>query len=539
MINIPSAATQMIGDATQQGTPFFLTRSLISVTFGKNSQMTKIGKNAFLGSAIKYIKLPDNVTTLDEYAFGSCHSLEESPFTETSRCTTLGGRVFDSCNIKEMIVPAGLTSVALYGSNDYGPFSLATIEKVRFGTSQAVPNLPVGLFARATIGELEIPEGPTYIPNYFFSNATLSTAKFPNSVETAGHRVFIYASVEKVIFGASFKGFVSDTTDHLSFTHKAKGIKEFYIPASFYAVKPETTYRISYAFAAEDSSNIKFFYTGTRDELATTITNFKTQTSATDNNYKFLNATQISWEEYSANKESYATGNYIIYDYNVCDAFYEGVHNEDDNTCTINCERCETYGVMEKNPVHVHITTIAYDNGYALQGIITKKCQNEGCVDNLKPSTSEADAIFGQAQYAIRKQGIGIVFAYDINQEAVSVYNEIATSDLEFGVLAVFKDRLTTEPFVNGNAQTGVSFAEVSSKGVSRIEFIIKGEEAQWSLAHPTLEGKTTKDRELYMIGFVRDEGGIKYFSNTTTYSGAISGVEAITYTELLAMSIE
>lgn len=479
------------------------------------------------------------MTTLNTYAFGSCKNLQESPFSETSRCTTWGGRAFDSSNIKEMIIPAGLTSVSIFGQNDYGPFSNATVENVRFGTSQAIPNLHQSFFARANIGKLVIPEGPTFIPNYFFTNATIPEAKFPNTVKTAGHRVFLGTTVEKIRFGASFESFVSDTTDHFSFTHMAKGIKEIYLPASFYKLNPETKYKISYAFAAENSSDIKFFYTGSATDLATTMENFKKQTDPYTANDKFLGAPQISYyDDYLGNEAYYEKGNYILYGYNVCDAFYESIHEEDNNACVINCDRCKVYGQMEKEPVHIHTTTIKYENGYTTFGVITSKCQNEGCVENINAVTSEAQAIFGGVQYAIRKTGIGIVFSYEIYNDAVAVYNEIAQNDLEYGVLAVFKDRLSGEPIVDGVAQNGVASIELSGRGVSMIDFIIKGEEAQWNIAHPTLDGKTTKDRELYMVGFAKGENGITYFE-MNTFASNIASVNAITYTGLLAMSAE
>jgi hypothetical protein len=318
----------------------------------------------------------------------------------------------------------------------------------------------------------------------------------------------------------------------------AKGIKEIYLPASFYATQPATTYKISYAFAAENSSDIKFFYTGTVEELAETFKNFKTQNDNGTQNWKFLNATQISYNEYILDTEKYAEGNYIIYDYNLCDAFYESIHEEDNNFCVINCDRCKVYGQMEKEPVHIHTTTIKYENGYTTFGVITSKCQNEGCVENINAVTSEAQAIFGGVQYAIRKTGIGIVFSYQIYNDAVAVYNEIAQNDLEYGVLAVFKDRLSGEPIVDGVAQNGVASIELSGKGVSMIEFIIKGEEAQWNMAHPTLDGKTTKDRELYMVGFAKGDDGITYFE-MNTFASNIASVNAITYTNLLANSME
>ena len=54
--------------------------------------------------------------------------------------------------------------------------------------------------------------------------------------------------------------------------------------------------------------------------------------------------------------------------------------------------------------------------------------------------------------------------------------------------------------------------------------------------AEPALandETKTIKDRELYMIGYVIDDSGVKYFHDTN-FSSSISSIEAITYNSFL-----
>lgn len=538
-VRIPDAVEAIYSNERYgQGTPFYRTYCLERISFTKNSQLKTVGSYAFSTSGAKYITLPDSVTTVGAWAMGDT-GIIDSPFSEGSLCTTIGGRAFsDNLSLKTFIVPAGLTKVDIYGSKDYGPISnCPNIELVTFGN--AIPAnqivLQSSFFGRAGIKKIIFPEGITHIPDRYFVSATLKTVKFPNTVETANVRVFESAYVEEVIFGASFKYFINTETGHQSFMNVAKGVKAIYLPASFYAEAPGTNYKISYAFVCDgaNSADVDFFFTGTKAQLEASITIFKAQSGGTENNWRFTGATQVDYADYILDTSKYGKGNYIIYNYNVCDAFYESIHNEDNNACVINCDRCKVYGQMEKEPVHIHTTTIKYENGYTALGVITSKCQNEGCVENTTPATTVAEAIFGAPQYALKKEGIGIVFEFEINTGAVSVYNEIAENDLEYGVLAVFKDKVN-EPFVNGEKQNGVASIQIPSNDITRVDFVIIGENALWNMPHPTIENKTTKDRELYMLAYVKDANGVSYF-NDLSYGNSASNVGAITYNSLLA----
>ena len=70
----------------------------------------------------------------------------------------------------------------------------------------------------------------------------------------------------------------------------------------------------------------------TQEQLANAITNFKAGKSSGTNNWKFTGATQISYADYIASPDTYNDKCYIIYDYNQCDAFFGGNH---DNKTTI------------------------------------------------------------------------------------------------------------------------------------------------------------------------------------------------------------
>lgn len=536
-VHIPASVERIASKGSYgQGTPFYQTYSLESVTFSKDSKLKTVDSVSFAQSGVKYITLPDSVESLGQKAFIDS-GIINSPFTENSRCTTWSNHIFRSClNLKNFVVPGTLSSVAKHDGENESEFALCTsIEKVTYGKGASDSTMFVGFFANATIGEIVLPEGITHIPARLFHGCKgLTTVKFPNSVQTAGERVFENSSVTKVILGESFKHFTTSITGNHRFTYLTN-ITEVYIPASFYAQEPSTSQKISYAFSM-NSNDIKFFYTGTAEQLKTTLDNFKTQTEAGTENWKFTGSTQVDYNEYILNTEKYEKGKYIIYNYNVCDAFYEGEHEEDNNPCVINCERCSTLGVMEENPEHVFVTSIAYENGYASLGVITKKCTSAGCECNANPETSDAQPIFTGFLYSTKidqSHECAMVLSYDINVEAIEIYNSIAENALSYGVIAVASERLgTSEPLQNGVAQDGVISTEISNKGISKLDFIIRGSAQQWNEPLKSDETKTAKDIEFYIIGFVKDGEGIKYFYDKT-FSTTVSDLKTISFNKI------
>ena len=446
-INIPSSVTEIGGKGANDGSAFYMCESLESVTFGENSQLAKIGKYAFHKAGLKSITIPDTVTVIGEHAF-SYTKLENSPFTEKSQLAEIGGRAFsDIPTLKTFIVPSSITKATILGSNDYGPLADSTVELVTFGNYQKVTSLPASFFGRAKIGKIILPEGPTHIPARYFVTATVNEVAFSNTIETAGERVFEGATVEKIKFGANFKHFANSVNDHFSFTNVIKGIKEFYIPATFYAQKPSTVYRVSYAFNCGSSSNIKFFYTGTLEQLTVALDNFKNgTTNSGDNNWKFTGATQISYTDYKADPESYNDKNYIIYDYNICDAFYEGKHQ---NQATINY------------------------TDFMVNGTKTTLCLN--C---KKSETVVTNPLFTTKGFSIPEDmGDGIAIAFNIDNAAISEYKQITGKSLEYGVFASLYEKLGTNEAINSDGTTpnGVVKASVSNDNYVAVEFKLTG----------------------------------------------------------------
>ena len=436
-VNIPSSVTLIDGESVGEGAAFYNTTSLERVTFGSNDNLETIGTMAFHKSGLKYITIPDSVKTIGQHAF-SLTQLVTSPFTEKSRLETIGGRAFgDISTLQAFIVPSTITSVEIFGENnynDYGPLAESTIQLVTFGNADTSVSLPSAFFGRAKITKIVFADWITAIPSWYFVTATIDDVTFGENVETVGERVFQGANVNKIRLGAGFKYFTNSIIDHHSFTYGANSIKEIYIPASFYAQAPETTYQVSYAFECGKSSNIKFFYTGTKEQLATSMYNFLNSTkSPTDNNGKFTGATQISWADYSANPDNYASGNYIIYDYNACDAFYAGIHDE----------RVES----------------SYPNGYGSVGTKVSGCVHKGCTLNTK---EELSPLFTCLGYSFDENGNGgISVGYNVNKAAILEYEELTGAEVSYGLFAGIKAGLGTDDVIgeNGEAVDGAIVA--------------------------------------------------------------------------------
>ena len=495
---IPAGVTAI--PTSNSGTIGFLSMCplLEKVTFAEGIELNSIGDTAFYGNTsltsidlpdglekilsnafnsctnLKDVEIPDSVTTLGENAFRST-GIVNSPFTANSRCTTWGKYVFRNCDsLKNFIVPLSLTATP--GDQGHGPFAeCAGIDIVTFGTYGEMTTLPTLIFALTNIKEVVLPDGLVTIEERaFHSNTGIKEIILPNTVEIIGERAFQgCSSLEKIVFGNSFKYITNTGTDHNSLTYGAP-LKQVYLPASFYAEAPETDYKVSYAFQGT-SGNTIYFYTGTKDQLDNALTNFKACAGSTDNNGNFLNATQVSYSEYIQNISAYESGKYIVYGLNACDAFYDGVHLEDNNACVINCSQCQTYGAAEENPVHNEAIVISYANGYHNVGAKITSCTNEGCAHS---TTEETAALFTCLGYSAPMDGRGgIAIGFTVNNEAIAEYEEITGKTLKYGVFAVLQSRLgDNDVFAqDGTVADGVIDADITSYELALFELKIVG----------------------------------------------------------------
>lgn len=124
--------------------------------------VTKIGENAFAGSAVTSVSMPEGITSIGQYAFSGCQNLESVTLPET--LTTLGSDAFSGCQ--------NLESVAL-------PESLTTLGGSAFKSC-------------SSLKAVKIPSKVTAIPDdCFYDCSSLESVTIPEGVATIGSGAFL------------------------------------------------------------------------------------------------------------------------------------------------------------------------------------------------------------------------------------------------------------------------------------------------------------------------------------------------------------
>ena len=174
----------------------------------------------------------------------------------------------------------------------------------------------------------------------------------------------------------------------------------------------------------------KVFYCGTLEQVTAFL-----NASSTESNKPFWDvvgenrANVISYSDYKALEDK--SGKYLVYGYSYCEAYKNGIHEEDNNPCVINCTVCNMIGEPEKNPEHNEIYSISYTD-YAKNGTKTTTCTNEGCKHLVKEAT---ESIFTFKGYST--DGKELCVGYFINVKAI---NEFTSNNkdvtLSYGFIA-------------------------------------------------------------------------------------------------------
>jgi hypothetical protein len=77
-----------------------------SISFGTDSELTRIESNAFFGCSLKSITIPRHVQILYSYCFSSCNSLSSILFETESELTRIESYSFSSCySLKSITIP--------------------------------------------------------------------------------------------------------------------------------------------------------------------------------------------------------------------------------------------------------------------------------------------------------------------------------------------------------------------------------------------------------------------------------------------------
>lgn len=345
---------------------------------------TKIESYAFKGSNISSIVIPSSVTSFGSDCVSECPSLAE---------------VYCKC--------ANIPEKAFYDNDN-----LTTIELENTVTigSNAFCNPSGGVL---NITSLELPSTVTSIGQYAFARTKLTSLVIPASVSTMGSAVFQGSTtLERVVVLGS--KLANETFKDCS------ALKELVLTEKF------TSFGSSALGTTPNNSTFITYYTGADyeriDELCSSTA-------------RFYNAEYYSYEDYK--NENYTYNAYmVIYDCNLCDVAFDGVHTNpgDDGDCTtaLICSMCEEYTIKEQKE-HIISKRVTYLS-FMQEGEYYVGCTNDGCENG---TTEKLNALFECLGYSSPENGNnGITIKFTVDTVAIARYEELTGKTVKYGLFA-------------------------------------------------------------------------------------------------------
>lgn len=133
-----------------------------------------IGERMFTSRGLQTILLPKSVTSIDDRAFSSCHSLNKVVIYENS-VKTIGMAAFEYCSsLADIVLPEGVTTIAR--SAFYGCSSLVDVT-----LPSTMTTLEYGAFENCTsLRSVTIPNSVNTVDAPFYGCSSLSDIKVPD-----------------------------------------------------------------------------------------------------------------------------------------------------------------------------------------------------------------------------------------------------------------------------------------------------------------------------------------------------------------------
>ena len=140
---------------------------------------------------IKTLTIASTVTSIGDYAFQTCTSLESVIFSGESQLTSIGTFAFEACEaLKSIEIPK---SVATIGKNGFS--SCIKLETVTFDDESKLTVLDNTFSVCSALKSINIPKSVTNIgDNTFAECSSLETINIPKSVTNIGNYAFSYCS---------------------------------------------------------------------------------------------------------------------------------------------------------------------------------------------------------------------------------------------------------------------------------------------------------------------------------------------------------
>ena len=456
--------------------------------------VTEIGTEAFKYANITGISLPTSLVKLKNHAFAGCTSLTTVDTTGCTEVEYIGRYCFEDANALTSFdfTPFGDSFTTFEVENGYnGAFnrctSLATVTGLDKLTSLKL--IPGNTFYGCPITEIKLPDGLVEVGYQAFRghNSTQAELRIPNSVTTINGSAFIRQNNSnqqntKIYLSANL------TTLGGSYTFEDWKFSEIYIPAGVSI--PEGMFN-------RCSSRIVFYYTGAKDTL----------TINSQNNSAITDAEWVTLEQYQAIEDK-TTKNYVIYNYNFCDAFYNGVHN--------------TEGVVGVN----QFKGDKYVTDYICVSGCSRNCGKQA-------ETKLCGPLFTNKGYSKIADGTMFTYGIVIDEENIAKYVELSGKAFNYGVIigaANFDDKgnlIETNAIIDNTGKALIeSSIVVDFSKVELKNFTI------YNVKMCEINTSAQQQMPIYCCAYIIDGDAVSYMGNEVTENAKTISSSTITVIE-------
>ncbi|MGM9665411.1 MAG: leucine-rich repeat protein, partial [Eubacteriales bacterium] len=326
---------------------------LETIDLTKPAALTTIGANAFKGNTALTgkIVIPSTVTTIGSNAFQNCTAITE--INIPSSVTSMGGSAFYGCTALYTVDIAENGNIKSIGdSTFYNCKSLTIIDLSKFIALQTIESnafrgaFNTGGTTTEQIKEIVIPATVTTIGDSAFNGCKrVLKVILSRDLTSIGNTAFSEADA---LVEMDFSQCTKDIT--IGNTLFNKSLKTLNLGPTKVTLDTETgsfksgslaTVIMSYetfanlgAYAFNSGSNTTFYIVGGPDGITGSTTqkaiiDLRDAATTAGNNAKITAVTDDNVVEYEYGNTSY-TGSCIVFNYNLCVAFYGGEHTKSD-----------------------------------------------------------------------------------------------------------------------------------------------------------------------------------------------------------------
>lgn len=164
-------------------------KGINEVVFAATSQLTKLGDNVFLGTAITSIALPNSLKDIPLEAFIDLPNLTN--VTLPNAYVTIGDRAFYNCGISgDIVFPSTLTTL---GVNCF--YQTKNLKTATFPDNTLVTAIPNGAFSYSGLQDVSLPKNLKTIGDNAYSNCPNMGGfdlVLPASLESIGKEAFAF-----------------------------------------------------------------------------------------------------------------------------------------------------------------------------------------------------------------------------------------------------------------------------------------------------------------------------------------------------------